>query len=105
MIQSHMSNDVTSVSTISHPSGMTLITIEKWGIDFIGTVSPTSSKKLHIIITSGYCKNWAEDKVSRKSDARTMTPFLYKNMVVCFMFPLLLSYMASIFLTMLWHTF
>ena len=94
-----MSNDETSVNTISHPSlRMVLITIEKWGIDFIGLVSPTRSKNLRIIIASGYCKNWVEDKVSRKSDARTTTQFLYKNMVHFRFTLVLLSYMAFIFL-------
>ena len=43
-IHNHMANDVTSVNTITHPSGMSLITIENWGIDFTGPISPTSSK-------------------------------------------------------------
>ena len=56
-IHKHMSNDVTSVNTISHPSIMTLMLsilyllgmIEEWGIDFIGPISPTLNKKLYII--------------------------------------------------------
>ena len=57
---------------------------KKWGIDFIGPISPAASNKRYIITATDYCTKWVEAAATVKNDARTTAKFLYENMFVRF---------------------
>jgi hypothetical protein len=67
-----------------HPS-LPLIHLEKWGIDYVGPISPPSSRKNgYIIVATEYLTKWAEAKAVKMVDAKQMAIFLYENIISCF---------------------
>ncbi len=55
---------------------------EKWGIDYIGPIHPTSSKGMqYIIVATEYLTKWAEAKTVKFADAKQMVIFLYENII------------------------
>ena len=52
----------------------------KWGIKFLGIVNPPThrTQAQYIIVAMDYLTKWVEEKVTTKSDARTIVGFLYK---------------------------
>lgn len=55
---------------------------ERWGLDFIGEVHPTSSRSnRYIIVATEYLTKWAEAKAVKKADAATTALFLFENIV------------------------
>jgi hypothetical protein len=66
-----------------------LAPFEKWGIDFIGSISPVSSqKKRYIILATDYATKWVEARVTRKNDAQTSASFLFEEVMMRFGHPL-----------------
>lgn len=41
---------------------LTLEPFEKWGLDFIGPISPTSNNKEYILVCTNYLTKWVEVK-------------------------------------------
>jgi hypothetical protein len=73
-----------------HPS-LPLTPLEKWGIDYVGPISPPSSKRNeYIIVATEYLAKWAEAKAVKKADAKQTAIFLYKNIIACFGCPKIL---------------
>jgi transposase InsO family protein len=68
-----------------------LVPFEKWGIDYIGQISPaSSSKNEYIIIATEYLTKWAETKAVKKADAKQTAIFLYENIISRFGYPKIL---------------
>jgi hypothetical protein len=66
-----------------------LAPFEKWGIDFIGPISPVSSqKKRYIILATDYATKWVEARATRKNDAQTFALFLSEEIMMRFGHPL-----------------
>jgi hypothetical protein len=58
-----------------------LVPFEKWGIDFIGPISPVSSqKKRYIILATDNATKWVEARATRKNDAQTSALFLLRKL-------------------------
>jgi hypothetical protein len=66
-----------------------LAPFEKWGIDFIGPISPVSSqKKRYIILATDYATKWVKARATRKNDAQTSASFLFEEVMMRFGHPL-----------------
>jgi hypothetical protein len=66
-----------------------LAPFEKWGIDFIGPISPVSSqKKRYIILATDYATKWVEARATRKNDAKTSALFFFEEIMMRFGHPL-----------------
>ena len=59
---------------------------EKWGLDFIGPISPAArgSQARYIITGTDYVTKWAEAKAIRKADALATAQFMYENIITRF---------------------
>ena len=85
------------------PLSMNLATqpFEKWGIDFIGPISPTTinSQARFIIVATDYFTKWVEVKATCKANARSTAKFLYEQVISRYGCPLeLISDRGSHFL-------
>ena len=58
----------------------------KWGIDFIGPISPVSAgaRNRYIILATDYASKWVEAKATKKADGRTAGQFLYDHILMRF---------------------
>ena len=67
------------------PLSMDLATqpFEKWGIDFVGPISPTAinSQARYIIVATDYFTKWVEARATCKVDATSTTKFLYEQVI------------------------
>lgn len=65
---------------------------EKWGIYFIGPISPAAkyTQARYIIVAIDYCTKWAEARATRKTDARSTAKFLYEQVISSFGCPLVI---------------
>jgi hypothetical protein len=62
-----------------------LVPFDKWGIDFIGQVYPSSSRGMkYIIVAIEYFTKWAEAKAVKVDDAKATATFLYENVITRF---------------------
>jgi transposase InsO family protein len=63
---------------------------EKWGIDFVGPISPAAraSRSRYIILATDYATKWVEAKATRGNDAATAATFLFENIITRFGCPL-----------------
>ncbi|MCO5575071.1 hypothetical protein L7F22_028868 [Adiantum nelumboides] len=62
----------------------------KWGIDFVGPISPPAYRThaQYIIVTIDYLTKQTEAKATQKADARTTMQFLYENIFVRYGLPI-----------------
>jgi hypothetical protein len=59
-----------------------LVPFEKWGIDYIRPIYPTSSRGMqYIIVATEYLTKWAEAKAIKSADAKQTIIFLYENII------------------------
>jgi len=78
--QHYARNDL-HMDLVLHPS-LPLVFFEKWGIDFIGHVYPSSSRGMkYIIIITKYFTKWAKTRVVKVDHAKITTTFLYENVI------------------------
>ncbi|MCO5548847.1 hypothetical protein L7F22_002309 [Adiantum nelumboides] len=62
---------------------MAALPFEKWGIDYVGPINPTSKHgKAYIIVATDYLTKWYEARAVRSDDACTTTTFLIDH-VIC----------------------
>jgi hypothetical protein len=87
---------------LSMNPSLSLAPFEKWDIDYIGQISPASSRRNeYIIIATEYLTKWAEAKAVKKADAKQTTIFLYENIISRFGCPkILISDRGSHFLNL-----
>lgn len=67
-----------------------LAPFEKWGIDFIGPISPVAqcTQNCYIILATDYATKWVEAKATKKNDAANAATFLFENIITRFGCPL-----------------
>jgi hypothetical protein len=59
---------------------------EKWGIDFVGPISPASryGQKRYILVATDYVTKWAEAEAVKSDDAATVARFMYEHIITRF---------------------
>jgi hypothetical protein len=59
---------------------------EKWGIDFIGPIQPTTKykKNRYILVATDYATKWVKAQALRKNDAKVTVNFLFENNITYF---------------------
>ena len=50
---------------------------EKWAIDFVGPINPTSLNKKHILVCTDFVTKWVEAKVVSFATERFVVHFLF----------------------------
>ena len=67
---------------------MAALPFEKWGIDYVGPIAPTSKHgKSYIIVAIDYFTKWSEAQAVRKDDARTSATLLTERIICWFGVP------------------
>ena len=62
-----------------------ILPFERWDIDFIGEVHPTSSRQNRwIIVATEYLTKWAEAKAVRADNAKHTAIFIFENIITRF---------------------
>jgi len=51
--------------------------LEKWAIDFVGQINPTSLNKKHILVYTDFVTKWVEAKVVSFSTERVVVDFVF----------------------------
>ena len=70
---------------------LSLIPIEKWGIDYVGEVHPNSSRGMaYIIVAIEYLTKWVEAKAVKTNTAAYAATFMYENIISRFGCPKIL---------------
>ena len=56
---------------------------EKWGIDFVGPIKPSSryGQKRYILVATEYVTKWTEALATKTNDAKTVAKFIYENII------------------------
>ncbi|KAL3682263.1 hypothetical protein R1sor_000285 [Riccia sorocarpa] len=66
-----------------------LAPFEKWGMDFVGPISPaTRTKKRYILVATDYLTRMVEAEATRKDDAATVAKFLFEKIICRYGVPL-----------------
>jgi transposase InsO family protein len=61
----------------------------KWGIDFIGPISPVGSgRNRYIVLATDYATRWVEARATKRNDAITAATFLFEQILMRFGYPL-----------------
>ena len=72
-------------------STLSISSLEKWNIDYIGLIVPMSSKhNQYIIIAVEYLTEWVEAMEIKVADAKYTAIFFYENIISCSSYPLFL---------------
>ena len=50
---------------------------QKWAIDFIGPINPTSLSKKHILVCTDFVTKWVEAKVASFATERVVVDFIF----------------------------
>ena len=58
---------------------MVLTPFDKWGMDFIGPIDPTSNEKSYILVCTDYLKKWVEVKSMKHAQDHKIVQFLYEE--------------------------
>ncbi|MCO5547221.1 hypothetical protein L7F22_000666 [Adiantum nelumboides] len=69
---------------LDHPI-LPLEPFQKWGMDFVGPVKPTSSRgNRYILVATNYCTKWVEAVELKDNKAASVAKFLYHNIMTRF---------------------
>ena len=61
---------------------MAILPFEKWGIDFVGPITPSSTaQKRYIIIATDYFTKCSEAHTTQKDDAKESASFLLEQII------------------------
>lgn len=60
---------------------------EKWAIDFIGPINPTSLNKKHILVCTNFFTKWIEPKVVSFATEKVVVDFLFNEIFTRFGVP------------------
>eukprot|EP00253_Pinus_taeda_P023777 PITA_23777 len=72
---------------ISMQPQVTFEPFEKWGMDFVGPISPPSKQKQYIIVCTDYLTKWAETKAIKVATKEKVVEFLRENIFYKFGYP------------------
>ena len=60
---------------------------EKWALDFIGPINPTSNSKKYILVCTDYLTKYAEAKALVRATEQTVVNFLFEEIFVRYEVP------------------
>jgi len=60
---------------------------EKWGMEFVGPISPPSKQKKYIIVCTNYLTNWVETKAIKAATEEKVAEFFRENIYYKFEYP------------------
>ena len=60
---------------------------EKWALDFVGPINPTSRKKRYILVSTDYVTKWVEEKVVPRATKQVVVDFLHEDIFTRFGVP------------------
>ena len=66
---------------------VTLEPFEKWALDFIGPINPSSNQRVYILVCTDYMTKWVEAKELIKSNLEAVLTFLFEEIFVRFGLP------------------
>ena len=59
---------------------------EKWGLDFVGPISPMSRKKRYILVCTDYVTKWVEAKALLRATEKSVIEFIYEEILLVLAF-------------------
>lgn len=60
---------------------------EKWAIDFVGPIEPSSHGKSYILVCTDYATKWVEAKAKKHAKDNKVAEFLYESIFTRFGVP------------------
>ena len=57
---------------------------EKWALDLVGTINPSSHKKSYILVCTDYVTKWVEEKALIRATEQPVSNFLLEDIFVHF---------------------
>jgi hypothetical protein len=66
---------------------MVLEPFEKWAIDFVGPINPSSHRHSYILICTDYVTKWMEEKSLPTATKQAVVEFLHEEIFVRFGIP------------------
>ena len=60
---------------------------KKWGLYFVGTISPMSRKKKYIPVCTNYVTKWVEAKALLRATKNSVIEFIYEDIFTHFGIP------------------
>ena len=67
---------------------MVLTPFDKWGMDFIGPIDPTSNEKSYILVCTDYLKKWVEVKSMKYACDHKVVKFMYEDIFTQYFMPI-----------------
>ena len=55
---------------------MTLESLERWGMDFVGPIDPPSGQQRYIMVRANYLNKWAEEKLVKTTTKKKVAKFI-----------------------------
>jgi hypothetical protein len=60
---------------------------EKWALDFVGPINPTSKNKKYILVCTDYVTKWVEEKDLQAASEQSVVDFLFNDIFTRFGVP------------------
>ena len=60
---------------------------EKWDLDFVGPIYPSSQKISYILVYTDYVTKWVEEKALTRETEKAISDFLFQDIFVRFEIP------------------
>ena len=60
---------------------------EKWALDFVGPINPSSQQRSYILVWTDYVTKWVEAKALTRATEQAILDFLFEDIFVCFGIP------------------
>ena len=60
---------------------------EKWALDFVGPINPSSKGKKYILVCTNYVTKWAEAKALVRETEQIVVNFLFEEIFVTYGVP------------------